>query len=485
MNNEEKLKELLEKKLALLKKRQKYEADNAIEFFGLTDEKRKGLNPPQRKVFDAFMNQLYKVLIYSGGNRSGKTTIFIICDICVMLGFIPWTGEKLVFSHNKPRKIRIIGQDWEKHIKSVIEPALNMWLPKNRQYKTKKNNFGIIHYYEDVLTGSSIEILSNKQEVDVFEGWEGDICHYDEPPKREIRVACARGLVDRAGREFFGMTLLKEAWVDREVVKAVDEKGNPDTSIFSVTATIYDNVGFGITNEGVAQFAKTLTEDEKSARLMGVPSYMSGLVFPMFKRNIHVKERFTVPMDWMVDVHFDIHPREKQAVLFVATSPSGIRYVCDEIWENGDGTQIAEAMVRRSMFRGYRINDVLIDPLAKGDSNNPSTTYDKIDAVLARYGYKLEVASKDKDSGILLIKKHLKSDNNEPTLFFFNDLRMMIMEMEDLMYDDDTQKAQKKDDHFVEGLYRILLRDTRWYAMEEEDEDAFEPKRKVTSSAGY
>ena len=359
------------KKLEILKKIRQYEQDNKIEFFGIVDPARnmKGPNPLQSKLLTAWEDPRYKVFTFTGANRIGKTTIGTIIAFSTLFGKWPWSNKELRFRHKLPRKVRYIGQDWEKHIKAVVEPELTKWWPKNRALVTKKNNQGIEAHWIDEASGSALEIMSNNQESGLHEGWSGDLVIYDEPPKRDIRVANARGLIDRMGRELFCMTLLKEAWVDREVIKAVDEKGLPDLSVFNVTGEIYDNVGFGLTLEGVEQFAKTLTEDEKEARLRGVPSYMSGLVYPSFKRQVHLKPRFKIPLDWIVDIGFDIHPREKQAVLFVATEPRGYRYVCFELWQHGDGTQIAEEAIRIIKQNALRVGTILIDPLSKADSN--------------------------------------------------------------------------------------------------------------------
>jgi len=195
--------------------------DNRIHYFGVVDPLRsgdhsgccrlfRGMNPKQKLLFDAFLNDGYKVFTFTGGNRSGKTTGLVVLGICTMAGKYLWNNTPLKFSHNHPRKVRYVGQDWEKHIKTVVEPALKFWWPKSRKLKTSKNNVGVESLWVDEETGSSLEIMSNKQESDLHEGWDGDLVLYDEPPKREIRVANARGLVDRAGREVFGMTLLKE-----------------------------------------------------------------------------------------------------------------------------------------------------------------------------------------------------------------------------------------------------------------------------------
>lgn len=461
----------------------KYRDGNLLEFFDKPPNP--GPNPLQAELLEAWQDQIYKVFAYLGANRIGKTTIGTIIVFCTMFGKFLWNGQRLHFPHNKPRKTRVVGQDWEKHIKSVLIPELEKWWPQNRAVTKKKNNQGIDALWTDVKTKSSLEIMSNLQDSDLHEGWSGDLVWYDEPPKRDIRVANARGLIDRSGRELFTMTLLKEAWVDQEIVKAFDEQGRPDQTIFSVDGDIYSNVGYGISEDGVKQFEKTLTDDEKQARIHGKPSYMSGLVYPQFKRKIHLIDRFEIPLDWIVDTAIDIHPRENQAILFMATAPDNRRYLCYEVFEHGDGTWVGEQAVKILNGNVLRVGSIICDPLAKGDKNQPNTTFDKIDAVLYKYGYYLGDANKDKVNGILEVKKHLKGPNNEPSLFIFNDMVRTIKEIEGYMYDEDTQKPKDKDDHMMENLYRLILLDTQWYEMEIEDED--QPMQQSTANAvtGY
>lgn len=201
-----------------------------------------GPNPLQEELLEAWFEPSLKVFVYSGGNRSGKTTILVLLALSTLFGKLPWNNKKIHFKHGRPRKVRIIGQDWEKHIKSVLIPELEKWWPKDRPVKKKKNNQGIDAFWTDVMGKGTIEIMSNGQESDLHEGWSGDLVAYDEPPKRDIRVANARGLVDREGRELFAMTLLKEAWVDREVIKATTDDGRPDPTVFAVNGDIYVNV---------------------------------------------------------------------------------------------------------------------------------------------------------------------------------------------------------------------------------------------------
>ena len=172
-------------------------------------------------------------------------------------------------------------------------------------------------------------------------------------------------------------------------------------------------------------------------------------------------ERFEIPLDWMVDVAIDIHPRKEQAILFLATDQRNERYVCQEIWGHGNAKWVAESIIRAKTYHSYRINRVVIDPLAKGDANNPQTNFDIIAEILMRYGIVLETATKDKEHGILEIKNHLKGPNNQPSIWFFDDLPRTIYEIEGWMWDKD-QKAAKVDDDMMENLYRLLLLGTKW-----------------------
>lgn len=468
--------------LEVLDKAKRYREQNLLEFF----DREPGPNPKQKLLLDAWNNPKFKVFTFTGGNRMGKTTIGTVISFSVMFGYWPWSGQRIDFPHARPRRVRLIGQDWEKHIKTVIEPSLEKWWPKARILKTSKNNVGAKAMWIDKETGSTLELMSNHQDSDMFEGWDGDLVYYDEPCQRDIRVANARGLVDRLGRELFCMTLLKEAWIDQEVIRARLEDGRPDLSVFNVTGTIYDNVGYGITNEGVAQFKKTLKPEEEQARLWGVPSYMSGLVYKEFNRQAHLTERFKIPSDWMVDIAIDIHPRKEQAVLFVATDPRNDRYAFWEIWEHGDGEYIAGEIVRVIKYYNLRANRFVIDPLSKGDKNMPNTTFDNIAMVLSRYGYVLEVATKDKQSGIIKVRNHLMGPNKRPSLFFFSDMNRSIFEIEGYMYDKDTQKPQKENDDMMENLYRLCLLDSQYIDPDELEDEAGEYAHDtVDSMTGY
>jgi hypothetical protein len=425
-------------------------------------------NPVQTKLLNAWGESGYKVFTFTGGNRLGKSTIECVVGLSVLFGFHPWNDKKIVFSHKRPRKVRWVGQAWESHIKAVLMPALRFWWPQCRPLETKKNNQGVESTWKDLTTGSQLEIMSNSQESEMFEGWEGDLVLYDEPPRRDVRVACARGLIDRNGRELFGATLLKEAWIHREIIKARLENGQVDDSVFNVYGQIYDNVGFGLTQEGVEQFAKSLKPEEKEARLYGKPSYMSSLVFPRFSRELHVKKEFKIPLDWIVDASIDFHPSKPWAVVFLATARNNFKYVCKEMEIRGNPKFVGEEIIRYVKEGNLRVGKVTIDPLSRGDKNaheDAQTVYDILSQTLGAYNISLDVASKDKDNGIALVNNLLWTENEMPGLFFFETCPKTIQQTEDLMYNPESLKmvAMKVEDDFTECLYRCTLLNTQWF----------------------
>ena len=466
----------------------KYRDANRIEFFNTPPNP--GPNPKQAQILEAFLDPYFKTFGMSGGNRLGKTTILTLLGISVIFGKYPWDDTSLLhlFPHNFPRKVRYVGQGWNDHIKAVVIPEIYKWWPKNRKVKTRGNGVITDTFWEDEKSKGTFEIMSNNQQSKEHEGWSGDLILYDEPCHREIYIANARGLVDRNGKEVFAATLLDEPWIDREIVRKMVD-GKPDKRVFWVSGTSYDNVGYGISKDGLGEFADKLRGDEFEARISGIPSYKSGLILDFNRkyrdRGGHLVERFEIPLDYMVDIAIDVHPRTEQAILFLATDPRGYKYVCQEIWSHGNAKWVGEAIVKAVKYHSYRVNRVIIDPLAKGDSNNDESMYEVIAQILMQNGMTLEVATKDKEQGILEIKDHLKGPNNEPSIFFFDDLQRTIYEIEGWMWDDDN-KAAKVDDHMMENLYRLLLLKTQWSTPFEYMD--YEPKRYASgrdSVTGY
>lgn len=480
-SDQAKIKELKIKKANTLQDLFNYEHNHRIEYFGIKDEARakvhadccklfRGPNPKQKLLIENWTDVSKRIFCMTGGNKFGKTTMGAILALSLLIGYWPWDEKKKLIS-NPPVVVRWIGQDWEVHIKTVLEPILDMWWPDNFKVKTSKNNQGVKATWK-CANGSILYLLSNKQDPDVHAGKDPDYLLFDEPPKRDIYIENIRGFaastrekIGPEGRTFISATLLKEAWIHQEIIKRRNSDGTPDKAIFNIHGKIWDNVGYGLSERGVDEFAKNLTSEEKQARLHGKPAYMAGLIYHQFKRETHLKKRFDVPTDYVVDIAVDCHPAKENAVLFIATDPRNYKYLVDEIWQHGDGTQMGDAIIKKIISNAYNVNSILIDHSARGDSNNTFTTFEKIDNVLHKYNLSLETYKKDEDGGIKAARNLLYGPNNEPSLFIFDDLARFIMEIEGYMWDSKTNRPVDDKNDMMDNLYALANQDTQWYSM--------------------
>ena len=349
--------------------------------------------------------------------------------------------------------------------------TINELWPKSWDLKPSKNNVGVDAIYTDKFTGSKVEILSNNSDPDTSEGWHGHVVIYDEPPRREHRVACARGLVDHRGIEIFAMTLLKEDWIDQEVMNRRLEDGRLDPDVFSIVGDIQSNVGFGITQDGVDAFAKTLTDNEKKARLRGVPSYKQGLLLEI-DTNVHIKEAIkNIPKTWLVQVAVDVGLSKPHDLMYMAIDEHNVRYVIHTAQVEGNGKVIGESILFTQKKTGWRLHpEIICDPYAKAGVEYENSTWNLLDEVIGQVGMGLVVGQKAPEDGVLAINGLLNPSNTaNPLLYFFDRCTLAIQQCmnwkQEVNERTGTVKISKKNDDCCENLYRLILDNLEWYPI--------------------
>lgn len=271
------------------------------------------------------------------------------------------------------------------------------------------------------------------------------------------------------------MTPLTCAWIYDELYSRKDV----GLHYFDIT----DNIDYGLTQQAVDEFSVNLTDDEKEARLHGKFFHLVGLVYKKFSKDIHLKKRERVlqqfegkvPVHWGLWMHIDTHPRTPHHAVWIAVSPNQRKFVCGEL-KNSDPLNRVEPFceavkVYEKHILGRSTDSVvrLIDPIAK--TNDPGrddgkSMYD----LFADYGVRCNAGSKNRDAGILLMQNHLDYDleaGRFPNLFVFEDLTGVIHQIFHYQWDEFPLKTQqkqdqkqspiKKDDHYIEGIHRILL----------------------------
>jgi hypothetical protein len=447
-------KELLEKDAEWAEKEKQYMEQNKIEFF-------KPIDPYQTKILE-HLHSGKKVISLTGGNGIGKTTLGAVIVGSACLGIQPWDKADTAWG-NRPVKVRILCADWEKHAATVIVPKLKEWLPVG-QYTTSKNNVGVESFWT-FKTGSTLEIITNKQATTDHEGWEGDFVWADEEFDRDKFVANLRGLrrpEDKGGMGIFLMTqtAVRQAWMLDDVIR------NPHPSYASVTEIPQDANPY-LTQEYKEIFRASLKENEKIARIDGKWLVLAGLVW-RFNADVHLIDDFELPTDWPVVPMIDFHPALPQAIAFFATDPVGFHYAIKQVWKHLSPEATADVIIRAKMG-GWRIEDVFIDPLSKGDTayvknrfGDVPDSFSVIKDRLSGHGITLHVATKDKSSGILNVEKMLQGPNGRPVLFFFRTLIDSVHE-EGLVWEiqrwnyDENNKPRDENDHFMENLYRYSL----------------------------
>ena len=411
---------------------------------------------------ELFHSSKAHIRLFTGGNRSGKTTSGALEGISFALGYRPWLS-KADIDYYTPMKTptigRIICEDFTATASGVIVQKLHDWLPDGVLKKKPKRNQQGVEVYFEFVNGSVFDIMTNEQEDSVFESKALDWAWCDEPPRRPVYIGTSRGLVDTGGFMWLTMTPLKEPWIYDEI----QLKHGIDPDFFAVVVDIMDNVGYGLQIEDVERYGKLLNEDEKEARLHGKYKHLSGLIYKDFDPERHiVKKPFTIPKHWPRIILIDPHPRTPHMVTWMARSPREQMFVYDELFEHCTVSELC-AMIREKTGSD-RIVGRYVDPSAYVESPLDNSCW--ADEFLA-CGVPVDPAPKQLSYGITQVEAALKGTMNEPDLFFTRNCVRHIYEIQRYRWDDwkgrsGTERTEKqrpvdKDDHAMENLYRGVL----------------------------
>ena len=227
------------------------------------------------------------------------------------------------------------------------------------------------------------------------------------------------------------------------------------------------------------------TEDDKQARVYGKFQHLTGLVFKTFNRKIHVRKPFLPkPSDFMVVERLDPHPRNPDAVMWVAIDVKGRKFVIDELFEKFESVEDMAYKIKQKGSQ-YRIVQRLADPSAWTPASSERSDV-TLASRLSELGLHYMPASKQRSLGITLINDALAYQGNlvngvmeftqEPMLYVFETCVRTIWEFEHWQYNeytgkgadkkDQSEKPQDKDDHMMENLGRVLLDEPKWRMYE-------------------
>lgn len=474
---------------ALLKQKMERMVLRSIDYYVVRRDPGGQLTPsPPHKHQDDFHRDKSNIRVIRAAKRSGKSEAGIREDVAHMMGYRAWLpkddpdywvldgfGEKIRI----PNRGLIASETFDEQIKKVIlrkllgdkEHGIPGAIPADELKGVRRNQKGVINEIT-LINGSVCYLNSYMQDPDLYESDNTDWAHFDELPPRPIWKKVRRGHTDNLGKVWVTSTLDKEPWFYDEVLS------RPDVAQFQFD--IWANVGYGLTIQGVEQYAKDLTEQEKRVCLHGEYFLLDGMIFKSYG-NVHRINRTKIPKHWNIWMHIDTHPREPHNAIWLAILPDNKRFVVGELI-NGDPNNsvkpFAEAVkVYEHEVLGVDSNKVdrLIEPGSQVHNPGGPTIRKQFET----YGIRCKLGTKKSlDARILLMQKELEFNPElgvYPNIFFFNDLPIVHKEMMSYIWDDwsrrtgylrtEKQKPRDKDDHMIEGLLRILYKRPKYFDL--------------------
>ena len=377
------------------------------------------------------------------GNRWGKTEASLAVIVGMATGEYPaheyGTGRVLGirWRHRSGQKFWICAQTSEK-LREVIQPKLLRLLPK-RFIKPKgihRQAHDLIDFIE-LTDGSRIVMKNYAQDVETYEGDDIDGVFFDEQPKWAQYKASMIRLIDRAGHAFGALTPVEGlGWVYREVYKKRDKLG-----IKCFTGDMDDNPFIAQAEKD--SFLAHLTEDEIRVRKEGKFVALHGLIYPMFDSDLHIVEDFKVPSHWVKVTATDPHLKKPMSTVWMTCAGEDCEF-------NGRKFNRGDHFIYREMkYAGIIPDAVAVFRLAESEFNeririrlgDPALNIKTANfsglntfAEFARYGWAMQPASKDLNSGVEKVRTRLKV--SPPSLYIFRSCYGVMEEFLEYKYKD-------------------------------------------------
>jgi hypothetical protein len=357
-----------------------------------------------------------------------------------------WDKVKEIWTGDDGKIWRFLGKPGGQHVKHV-----------SRNHSGAIDTIKVKHISGGYSTLRFDTVQSFKSNPMGSESSDWDFLHVDEPCPEPMFKAQARGLVDRGGFAWFTLTPLAEPWISDAFLPG----GAFDGISFKVEGAMDDNIY--LSKSDIADYDRTLTDDERECRRYGKPHHLTGLIYKEFQADKHVlqtvpkqwRDFSTPPKDWPHYFYIDPHPQTPHLVLFVVADPFGKRYYYHDIFEHCSIAHLA-AKIREQLKDCFVVHG-RIDPLAY--INDPITETNMAEE-FALHGVFVEKATKALEQGILRVQGELAKD--PPQIYFSPNCRRTLWEIQRYHWNEQTNRPVDKDDHAMECLYRAELDEPAW-----------------------
>ena len=411
----------------------------------------------------------YIVSAILAANGIGKTTAMVN-----FLAHLIWPcgneyfQQPLLKDWPYPKTIRIASDP--ETLKSTIIPMIHEWFPIGRYTETKAGKTYMSRFTTD--NGWSITCMSYEQDSKEFESSTLGLILCDEPPPEPIHKANVARLRKGGVIGIFATPLIGSAWLYDEIVAYKDKEKDFRTY---VTAEVEDAcIDHGIRgflkHDDIVKMVSQYKPEDMQARVFGKFQHLTGLIFKDFTPDIHVIKPFELNRnDYVVYQSWDTHPRENEAIIWVAVDRKGTKYVVDELWSDAPTEELVARI--KTIDAKYRIVSRVLDPLGFIEDKRTNLSFAKL--LSAKFGLVYQPASKRRMDGVGMIQNALSyqlkgSDMiRPPGIYYMNHCSRTIWETQHWQWQeyagksqerhDKSGKPQDKDDHFMEALGRVFL----------------------------
>jgi phage terminase large subunit-like protein len=460
----------------------RFDKEEQLAIIEALDDKRRKENyvkyweaqPQQAPHFKEFTKEL-KIFGILGGNRSGKTEEGVFIDVAWALGKKYFEGEP-AYEYVKdlpipepPNNIWIVGLDYGL-LKNVI------WSEKLRQgrghppllprdpdivKRVVDGEFQVYFTNGSIITGKSADAGRDK-----FQGASVDLVHIDEECEADVFDECYQRTADCAGKLLLTLTPLtdvasgvKTPWV----FNLYEDMLRGQKDIKFVKLNVLKNP-YVPEDEKVRLIEKWKGNFEESARLFGDFIQRSGLVYPLWKRSIHVIEPKPLPRQWRRIVSIDPAATGTTAAVWAAIEPgTDDLYLYKEYYESN---KIVSEHAKDILVRNGSdpIDIWLIDP--KWGSQRNAETHRTGQQLYRENGIPVRLADVNYDDYGLnasreYISATLDKSSRHPKVYVFNDLKKFQWEIERYVWDYyargdqkglSKDKPLKRNDHLINAF---------------------------------
>lgn len=400
--------------------------------------------------------ELTKVRLYVGGNRSGKTVGGIIEDIWWVTKTHPFINIDAIWE--EPIRGRICSVDFINGHEKIIIPEILRWCP--RSYL--RGGSWVSAYDKELHTvhfknGGFIELMSYDQALEKFAGTSRHFVHFDEEPPEDIYKECMARLVDTGGCAWFTMTPVEGmTWTFDTIYEPGVEQGaiENEGSLITILVTEVDMFENPFVSDEEKKILVSLYDKaDIEARVHGKFVRRGGLIYGEFDEKIHVIEPNTPSRDYLWIKSLDHGFRNPTAWLWHAVNFEGRVITFREHYASGLVIAEHAAIVHQiDKENGKGTEYAVGDPSIKNKNPVSGTS---VWEEYAKHGIPIVLGNNDVQAGIIRTARYLKPvpdehGNNVPYWLITENCEKTIWEIKRYRWASWAHRRTEQDHNFKE-----------------------------------